>query len=884
MKKNAFLSILVCLCMVLGLVMVPAVRANAATYECGTVADMNGYVIPAANGYNNYHFTATEAGAVEITLDGYASVENYTTGADYTQIWAGETAKVTVAEGDVVRIQTYDSEADITVTANFIPAGGNEGGDEGGEDVIDTSVLDGVYNVNFIMNGIYVLTFNNGTLTIEDNNNGKAAGTYSYTVDADGNITVVSEINIVIGKTADGYTFSCDYLPNAQPLVKVANLPENGGDEGESEISYEEVEVNTGNAITIDASWKPVTYQYTATEAGTFTVTSGMVIMAAELELYVKGDESSMISGSLAANETMSIDVEAGDVIIINFPTGYLLAGFTFEASEGGEEGGEGSEGDGSYSNPFVLPNLDPLPYVAGTDVYYIWTADKTGTLTATLSAEFAFSMENQTSYVPANTTDWINFSLFVEEGDVVFMNLYGGDVDATVTFSFVEGIPLGHEKNPATGNLLEGVVVDVPIGSSYFFTWTPETTENLAVTFMGAGFSAPSCLIVNGVEVYFDDYGKAVIEAVAGEELLIGVVAPMWGRGNLTGTLIGAPMGPLGTEGNPEVLESLENVVVDTEEEYYYYLYTAYDEGDLHFVLTGEGAEMTVIITDYEGNTLTFTSKDGELVVPVCYETITIVVNGATESFSGEMVYPEGSESNPIIWTELPAELVLEMYSETYFQYTATENISVVVTFVSGIGYWHDANNYDRLDAVYNEDWDPVGYTFNMLAGETLLLYTTGGAEGITATFEVSAYEPPVGSQGNPENIESIEEVVLGYEDSEVYYSWTAPSNGTLTITMETSWAYGYSMTINGETVMVDDVIELTLAEGETVVLMIEVYPSASSEGNFTVRGVFTPASEGGEGGNNNPPTGDYAVLFSVVAAVSLMGLAVVVSKKREF
>ena len=946
MKKNAFVSILVCLCMVLGLVMVPAVRANAATYECGTVADMDGYVIPAADGYNNYHFTATEAGVVEITLDGYASIENYTTGADWTQVWAGETARVNVAEGDVVRIQTYYSEADITVTANFIPAeGGNEGGDEGGEDVIDTSVLDGIYHVNFIMNGIYVLTFNNGTLTIEDNNNGKAAGTYSYTVDADGNVTVVSEINIVIGKNADGYTFSCQYLPNAQPLVKVGNVEvEEPEQPEEPEISYEEVEVNTGVAITIDASWKPATYQYTATEAGTFTVTSGMVIMAAALELYINGDESSMVSGSLAANESMSIDVEAGDVVIINFTAGYLLAGFTFEAAQGGEEGGEegGQTGTGTWEDPFVLPTLDVITHPAGEDLYYTWTSNFTGVITATLNGDFMFMMENQTSYAGADTADGYVYTLFVEEGDVVFMNVYGNEDEAVVTFTFEEGYPEGHEKNPAVGDLLQGIYMSIPQGGTFYFVWTPAVTETLKVEFFGAGFgSVPAMLIVNGEEIYFNDFGYAVINVVAGEELLIGVVASRWSYGTTSGSLIAGPMGEVGTEGNPEILDSLENVVVDHEEGDYYYSYT-FNGDDCNLVITiiGNADEVTV----FDGWD-TYTAVDGVITIPVVWgTTLTFTVGAGVESFSGEAVYPLGSESNPIVWDELPTEFFLEMYSETFFQFTATESIEVYFDLNGGYGYWY-SDNY-ALKAVY-VNGETAGYKITIMAGETVLIYANGGPDGINVTVTVTPYEAPAGTAGNPEVLESIDSVVLVPIDTdsnlmEFYAMWTAPAAGTVTFTYADVTGYGYNAMIvitnaAGEEFILDtkgQVVEIAVAEGE----VLNICASCLTwEMTMTLNGTFVgehtehvfgewettkeaTCTENGEQvrhcecgetetrvveatGHNyvngvcgcgaqdpnyvpeiNPGTGDNAMMFVILATVSMLGLAVVVSKKKVF
>ena len=164
MKKTAILSILLSLCMVVTLL--SGVSAFAATVDCGTVADMDGYEIPVSSGYQNYHFTATEAGTVTMTAGGYMSLENYTTGNNI-QLWQGETGSIDVAEGDIVRVQTYDNEVVFTLSVVFTPAAG---GDQGGEEEeIDTTVLEGTYEAGYASLGMpdmWVLTFNNGILSV----------------------------------------------------------------------------------------------------------------------------------------------------------------------------------------------------------------------------------------------------------------------------------------------------------------------------------------------------------------------------------------------------------------------------------------------------------------------------------------------------------------------------------------------------------------------------------------------------------------------------------------------------------------------------------------------------------------------------------------------
>ncbi len=89
---------------------------------------------------------------------------------------------------------------------------------------VNNSAINGTYNVNFIMDGMYVLTFDNGTLTVQDNNTGDATGTYSYYYTAVDGVVVTktdgSGCDIVITvDQAMNMTFICSGLAAAQSLI-----------------------------------------------------------------------------------------------------------------------------------------------------------------------------------------------------------------------------------------------------------------------------------------------------------------------------------------------------------------------------------------------------------------------------------------------------------------------------------------------------------------------------------------------------------------------------------------------------------------------------------------------------------------------------------------
>lgn len=87
-----------------------------------------------------------------------------------------------------------------------------------------TNTISGNYNVNFLMDGLYALTFKKGTLTVNDRNTGDASGDYRYFYTAADGVVVTntdgSACTIVITIDASGnMTFKCAGLGTAQNLI-----------------------------------------------------------------------------------------------------------------------------------------------------------------------------------------------------------------------------------------------------------------------------------------------------------------------------------------------------------------------------------------------------------------------------------------------------------------------------------------------------------------------------------------------------------------------------------------------------------------------------------------------------------------------------------------
>ena len=88
----------------------------------------------------------------------------------------------------------------------------------------DTETESGLSGIYYVMGEMFVLTFDNGTLTIADNNDGTYSGTYNY-VEADGGVTVTnldgSASEILISVDMGGnYSLQVPSLPMYMPMSK----------------------------------------------------------------------------------------------------------------------------------------------------------------------------------------------------------------------------------------------------------------------------------------------------------------------------------------------------------------------------------------------------------------------------------------------------------------------------------------------------------------------------------------------------------------------------------------------------------------------------------------------------------------------------------------
>ena len=105
--------------------------------------------------------------------------------------------------------------------------------------------------------------------------------------------------------------------------------------------------------------------------------------------------------------------------------------------------------------------------------------------------------------------------------------------------------------------------------------------------------------------------------------------------------------------------------------------------------------------------------------------------------------------------------------------------------------------------------------------------------------------YVPPIqgpnGSYENPFIIDSLN-ITLTAEDDEVYYAWIATESGEIVIRVaECTWSFGYSLTINGQSLFgAGAELKVNVEVGDQIIIMIVVYPSATNDGYLTLEQVI--------------------------------------------
>ncbi|MBE7088386.1 MAG: hypothetical protein E7370_02525 [Clostridiales bacterium] len=766
-----------------------------------------------------YTFVAPEAGTYVFTLEGGLgaddNLEDWEELVSFYDNAVGASFTLTLEEGEAVTIyfaSTVKGEYSVTIT---------EGGevtppDGGGE---ETVTLDGTYNVNFVMEGMYVLVFDAeaGTLVVTDNNNGAVAGTYGYSVNEDGGIVITlngEETDVIVISTdIDGnYTFQCAGLARPQPLVKV-----------EEEVA-ENVLVVGENTVTVNYS-DLIEYTLTATVSGTYTFTS---------EDVVGFEENSMWNPPIFEG-TYSVALDEGETFTI-----YLLAteygansGTVTVAVVEGEGGGEVVEPEVLVAvlgeNEIVVTEAD---YEAG-GMAYTFIAAEAGNYTFASNDLFVRVMDANGMIIGSGTvqleagTYTLNIvTSFLSSAGTYTLNISYEPFATTPVAVLGENEIVVTEDDLAIG----GIVYEFVAAEAGNYTFA---SSNLLVRILDA----------NGVMV-----GTGTAQLEAGTYTLNVITSFLSSAGTYSFTIsveVASAAGD-GSESNPYVIESLdEDLYVEDSNasELTWYTFTAaasgtltitfdtddnwcriYDVADSYNWLASSWLKAEYVAEIVAGATYNVGFGNWNNTAPV---TITFVLES-----SGEVTPPEEGDEKVLALGDNTVTI-----TDTYSwidEYTFTAVKGGEYTLVLGAGLGVD----DNLD-----DWEPiVGFydnesgayaVINVEAGATVTLYF-GSVE--TGEYSVSIEEGnklPAGEQGNPIALEfgttevEVAESQVG-DDNYVYFILNVTDAGWYAVNSNFYVSYDYEIsytTVGEQTWMYLE------ANGEVV-----IYRSFAEAGSYEV------------------------------------------------
>ena len=220
-----------------------------------------------------------------------------------------------------------------------------------------------------------------------------------------------------------------------------------GGDEpvvGADGTFANPYELGETNAVDFPGGMDYVFYAYTATAAGTLTIN----ITTTDYYWAYGFDEYSLTTVG-GYNPTADIAIAAGQTVYVGLSTYSCNAkAITFTSSfvASGEDvgGGETSEPDGTFANPYELGETNALDYAGGNNyVFYVYTAPAAGTLTINVTSDDFYWAYGAGEYALENVGNVASAGITLAAGETVYIGMssysYGAAI-ITFTATFSEG------------------------------------------------------------------------------------------------------------------------------------------------------------------------------------------------------------------------------------------------------------------------------------------------------------------------------------------------------------------------------------------------------------------------------------------------------------
>ncbi len=347
--------------------------------------------IEVADGVNGTALPFTPDVSGTFTLAAAEGEVNVTVIRDY--MWKTETVELpyefNMNAGETIHFifKTVDAQPDtVDIELTVVPEGTEEPNPENPpvDDSALIALLDGKYNVNFLMNGLYELTFTpdaagaaTGTLAVVDNNANQYTGEYKYAV-ANGAISVTnadgSASGILLNTNIVGeLTYADGDLKVPQVLVKVEDQGGEGGEVGQGNTL-----ILGDNSFNITDSWSGLNVTFTATEGGTYILQPAEGETNADV-IYNYTNLTMPYEFTLAAGETISFQI-----LTLDWETDII--DLNLSKKEGGETPDQPTAEDLTLvlgeNNVTLVPGVQYNVILTGSEEFYAtyilsWLSDK---------------------------------------------------------------------------------------------------------------------------------------------------------------------------------------------------------------------------------------------------------------------------------------------------------------------------------------------------------------------------------------------------------------------------------------------------------------------------------------------------------------------------
>ena len=358
----------------------------------------------------------------------------------------GGSFTIELAEGTTYEFYVLSPEKNIDLVIEYkfvaheVEIGGNNGDNTGSA----SAVVSGTYTGTAKNQGAITLVIDNDAKTLVVTLAKGSIINYTYTVEngvvtlSNANGAIAESMAIYFGGLnidADGNPV--EFLYNGYTFTVLAGGSGDNGDGGNDNTTSLVIGSNTITVTDKDITNESINMTFTVTEEGTYTFESN------ELMVNILDSDGFMVGRGSAYLEagTYTASIYVG---LVSEPGDYTLT-LTYTAPEVND-----NEGLGTEENPYVIDGMiGDVTFVSDTinKVYYIFTADKTGTVTFTWPTADSwygiFELDANGNNVGNDASGYMttSFSFDVVEGTKYAVNFgtWHNSGEVTVTVSFTE-------------------------------------------------------------------------------------------------------------------------------------------------------------------------------------------------------------------------------------------------------------------------------------------------------------------------------------------------------------------------------------------------------------------------------------------------------------